>query len=206
MRFFNIVAAVALGLATAAHGRMQIMYLISILHNDREVTQSTTTSAPAAASTSASISQPPGGVFITALSAEPTAPESSVETSVPASSTAAMPQPPQPTAGSSSSSPLSPSNPYGFSNGTAPTNTSTTAGSKCSKEGQYNCQPDGQAYQRCAAGLWSVTMPVALGNPCKPGLADTFVLAQKRSSPGFVRRRRFVSDHRRGKRVSPRIG
>ncbi|PON22777.1 hypothetical protein TGAM01_v208257 [Trichoderma gamsii] len=193
MRFFNIVAAVALGLATAAHGRMQIMYLISIL-------------PPAAAPTSASISQPPGGVFITALSAEPTAPESSVETSVPASSTAAMPQPPQPTAGSSSSSPLSPSNPYGFSNGTAPTNTSTTAGSKCSKEGQYNCQPDGQAYQRCAAGLWSVTMPVALGNPCKPGLADTFVSAQKRSSPGFVRRRRFVSDHRRGKRVSPRIG
>ncbi|UKZ64516.1 uncharacterized protein TrAtP1_005732 [Trichoderma atroviride] len=217
MRFFNAASAIVLGLASVAHGHKQII--------DREVDQSASTSAPI----SASASHVPGGVFITTTSAEPTAPvtitvtvsssvsssssskqESSIATSVLASSADTVPhrQPPrkpQSTTSSSNSSPSSPSMPFRFSNGTAPTNSSTTAGSRCSREGQYNCQSDGQKYQRCAAGLWSIPMPVALGNPCQPGMADTFVSAQKRSSPGFVPRRRFVYEHRRGKRASSRM-
>ncbi|KAL7897845.1 hypothetical protein HDV63DRAFT_44172 [Trichoderma sp. SZMC 28014] len=204
MRFLNAVATIALGLAAAAHGHVQII--------DRDISQPVPTST--AAPTSASASQLPGGVYIGVPLAETTAPadvtssstdEYSVETSMPTSSAAAVSQP-QPTSGGTNFSPLTPSSPFSFSNGTASTNTSTAAGSKCSKEGQYNCQSDGKAYQRCAAGLWSIAMPVALGNPCKPGLADTFVSAQKRSSPGFARRRRFAYEYSRGKRASSRMG
>ncbi|KAK1254382.1 hypothetical protein MKX08_008377 [Trichoderma sp. CBMAI-0020] len=213
MRFFNAASAIVLGLATVAHGHIQMI--------DREIPQSTSTPTP----TSTFASQSPGGVFITVSSAEPTVAvtvtvtvsssvssfisskhKSSIATSAPASSAAAVSQPqPQPTTGSGNSRPSAPSIPFRFSNGTAPANSSTTAGSRCSKEGQYNCQSDGLKYQRCAAGLWSVPMPVALGNPCQPGMADTFVPAQKQSSSGFVPRRRFVYERRRGKRASSRM-
>ncbi|KAF2970506.1 hypothetical protein GQX73_g3045 [Xylaria multiplex] len=45
---------------------------------------------------------------------------------------------------------------------------SATSGA-CSPDGQYNCI-DGKTYQRCAAGTWSVAMPVAPG----PALADLY--------------------------------
>ncbi|KAI0542664.1 hypothetical protein GGR58DRAFT_496767 [Xylaria digitata] len=38
----------------------------------------------------------------------------------------------------------------------------------CTPDGLYNCI-DGKTYQRCAAGAWSVAMPVAPGTKCKPG-------------------------------------
>lgn len=170
--------------------------------NNRVAPPPAATSAPAPAPAPTSASQDPSGVFVTAPTAEPTAPadgtgssKPSAATSVAASSTAAVPQP-QPTAGSGNSSPSS------SSNGTVPANSSTTAGSKCSTEGQWNCLSGGKSYQRCAAGLWSISMPVAAGTSCKPGLGDSLVVAKKRSGSGFVPRRRFVYEQNHGKRVS----
>lgn len=175
--------------------------------NNRVAPPPAVTSAPAPAPAPTSASQGPSGVFVTAPTAEPTAPadgtsssKPSAATSVSASSAAAVPQP---TTGSGNSSPSSPSSP---SNGTLPASSSTTAGSKCSTEGQWNCLSGGKSYQRCAAGLWSISMPVAAGTSCKPGLGDSLVVAKKRSGSGFVPRRRFVYEQNHGKRVSSWMG
>jgi hypothetical protein len=150
------------------------------------------------AATSAPASKIPGGVFITTPTAEPTtlvkvtsASQPSVATpsqqsqqpsSAPAPTSAAAPKP-QPTGGSGTSSP---------SNGTG--TTSTAEGSTCSTEGQWSCESDGKAFQRCASGVWSASIPVAAGTSCQPGLSDSLAMGSKRGGSGFVRRRRFVSD------------
>ncbi|KAL7926623.1 hypothetical protein ACQKWADRAFT_145085 [Trichoderma austrokoningii] len=235
MRFIKTASAVVLGLASVAHSHRQMTppplpsrYDVKFpdpgngveRRDTLNIAEYTSDGAPPAgdssgspasalASAPTSASQAPGGVFITASSAEPTTPTDiasstklSVEASVPASSAATMPQP-QLTTGSGH---RSPSSPYSFSNGTVPTNSSTIAGSKCSTEGQWSCLSGGKTYQRCAAGLWTIALPVAPGTSCKPGLGDSLVLADKRSSSGFVPRRRFVYEHSRGKRVSSRMG
>lgn len=44
-------------------------------------------------------------------------------------------------------------------------------GSACSDEGQWNCM--GDSWQRCAAGVWTKTVPTADNIRCSPvGLAD----------------------------------
>ncbi|KAL6892300.1 hypothetical protein GGI43DRAFT_190939 [Trichoderma evansii] len=172
--------------------------------------QPAATSAPAPALAPTSASQAPGGVFVTAPPAKPTAPagatsssKPSVATSVSASSAAPVSQPqPQPTTGSGNSSPSSPSSASSPSTSPVPANSSTATGSKCSTEGQWNCLSDGKSFQRCAAGFWSVSMPVAAGTSCKPGLGDSLVMVKKRSSSGFAPRRRFIYEQNRGKRVS----
>ncbi|KAJ2901542.1 hypothetical protein MKZ38_001675 [Zalerion maritima] len=49
------------------------------------------------------------------------------------------------------------------------------AGSSCSEEGQWNCMTN--SWQRCAAAVWSVTMPCADGTTCSPsGLTYDFAV------------------------------
>lgn len=49
----------------------------------------------------------------------------------------------------------------------------------CDTEGQFNCI-DGTQYQQCASGQWSISMPVADGTQCTPGLSDNMNLASSR--------------------------
>ncbi|RKF60304.1 hypothetical protein OnM2_052057 [Erysiphe neolycopersici] len=53
-----------------------------------------------------------------------------------------------------------------------------SAGSQCSNEGAWNCI-DGNSYQRCASGTWSVIMPLAAGTKCNSITADHMVIEAK---------------------------
>lgn len=48
----------------------------------------------------------------------------------------------------------------------------------CSQDGAWNCV-DGTAFQRCASGLWSATVPLAGNQKCQPGVADTLVMVKR---------------------------
>ncbi|KAL7903901.1 hypothetical protein GGI35DRAFT_472791 [Trichoderma velutinum] len=53
---------------------------------------------------------------------------------------------------------------------------SMPVGSTCVTEGQWNCAPDGKHFQRCASGVWSVSIPMAAGTSCQPGTSDSFII------------------------------
>ncbi|KIW21148.1 hypothetical protein PV08_01728 [Exophiala spinifera] len=46
-----------------------------------------------------------------------------------------------------------------------------TQSGPCSVEGQWSCSADGSSFQRCSSGQWSVTMEMAAGMKCTPGLS-----------------------------------
>ncbi|UKZ51854.1 hypothetical protein TrVGV298_005619 [Trichoderma virens] len=169
------------------------------------------------APTSAPMPTVPGGVFITSPIGQPTqAPTqpttlvSVTSVSQPPAATSSGPQqtpsPPPVVATSasasapafaSSSAPASasaPAAPQPTNGGSKPPSGSTTAGTPCSAEGQWNCASDGKSFQRCASGAWSASIPVAPGTSCQPGTSDNLTLVKKRSDPGNVQRRRFVSE------------
>lgn len=49
--------------------------------------------------------------------------------------------------------------------------TGTQSGA-CSVEGQWSCSADGGSFQRCSSGEWSVTMEMAAGTKCTPGVSN----------------------------------
>lgn len=84
-----------------------------------------------------------------------------------------------------------------------PSSSSTTtgavvAGAACTPEGEWACAADGNSYQRCASGVWSVSMQMAAGTTCTPGVSDTLtenVTPAKRQS--FHERRSHRAYERR---------
>ncbi|KAJ9643663.1 hypothetical protein H2204_001808 [Knufia peltigerae] len=56
------------------------------------------------------------------------------------------------------------------SNSGASNETGTQSGA-CSVEGQWSCSADGSSFQRCSSGVWSVSMEMAAGMKCTPGLS-----------------------------------
>jgi hypothetical protein len=107
-----------------------------------------------------------GGVFATVA---PTAPAASTKAPI------AVPSP----------APAAPTSPAPVTSG------STTPGSQCSPEGQWNCM--GTSFQRCAAGTWSVVQQMAAGTVCTVGKSaslDMKAATKKRSV-------RFSSEHAR---------
>lgn len=47
--------------------------------------------------------------------------------------------------------------------------TASSPGAPCAQEGVWGCLPGGRTFRRCAAGRWSVAMPVAPGTYCVAG-------------------------------------
>ncbi|KAK4069862.1 CAZyme family AA11 [Trichoderma aggressivum f. europaeum] len=144
-------------------------------------------------------SKVPGGVFITIpvgqqppATAKPTT-IASLTSQAPAV-TSSQPKTSPPPAAATSAAPPAPQPTKPASGGSSPSNGAVTAGSACSSEGQWSCASDGKSFQRCASGMWSVSMPVAPGTSCQPGTSDSLTLVNKRSGSDFVRRRRFVSE------------
>jgi hypothetical protein len=58
-----------------------------------------------------------------------------------------------------------------------------TPGAACSSEGMWNCL--GTSYQRCAAGTWTVAMPMAPGTKCTVGQSMNLII-------GFASKKRDV--------------
>ncbi|EHK16770.1 uncharacterized protein TRIVIDRAFT_135791, partial [Trichoderma virens Gv29-8] len=127
------------------------------------------------APTSAPMPTVPGGVFITSPIGQPTQAPTQPTTLVSVTSVS------QPPAATSSGPQQTPSPPPPTNGGSKPPSGSTTAGTPCSAEGQWNCASDGKSFQRCASGAWSASIPVAPGTSCQPGTSDNLTLVKKRS-------------------------
>ena len=104
----------------------------------------------------------PGGVFIT-VSSEAAAVPTTLQTAT-------------------KTAPASPP----VNTGTPPvTGPSTGANSgACTNEGAWNCI-GGTAFQRCASGRWSATIPMAAGTSCSAGTSDRLVMSGRRSVRRF---------------------
>ncbi|RKF81899.1 hypothetical protein GcM3_030022 [Golovinomyces cichoracearum] len=64
---------------------------------------------------------------------------------------------------------------------------SIKAGDSCSNEGAWNCI-EGRSYQRCASGIWSVSMPLAQGTTCTVGKGENIkIVPVKRSTSRIPR-------------------
>ena len=118
-------------------------------------------SSPAASPNgSASATAASGGIFATgAASPSPAAPAATETVS------------PLPPAASSPSTPASSAAPPTAS--TPATSGAVVAGAACTPEGSWACAADGTSYQRCASGVWSVSMQMAAGTTCTPGTSMT---------------------------------
>jgi hypothetical protein len=127
-----------------------------------------TTSAASPAATSSS------GIFATGVASpaapaatETVSPVPAAASSVPASvasvpaSVASVP------AATASAAPAAASSTAPISSG------AVVAGAACTTEGAWACASDGASYQRCASGVWSVSMAMAAGTTCTPGTSMT---------------------------------
>ncbi|QSZ29324.1 hypothetical protein DSL72_003838 [Monilinia vaccinii-corymbosi] len=91
---------------------------------------------------------------------------------------------------SSSTASSTPTTSPSTSTPTSPTNKiSYTPGISCSSPGKWNCI-DGNTYQQCSSGIWSVIRGLAAGTECTMGQGDTFdvhalPLAYKRRRQGY---------------------
>lgn len=65
---------------------------------------------------------------------------------------------------------------------------STTAGSACTTEGEWNCV-GGSSFQRCASGVWSAVQALAAGTSCEAGVAANLKMITARSAGRFHQRR-----------------
>ncbi|KAK3344196.1 hypothetical protein B0T25DRAFT_320455 [Lasiosphaeria hispida] len=120
---------------------------------------------------------PQGGIFITIpTGSETAAPEPTASATKP-STTVEAPQP-APTTLQTATKTAPANAPVGTSSGSS--SGSNVAGTACSNEGAWNCI-GGTAFQRCASGQWSATIPMAAGTSCSPGTSDTLVMAGRRS-------------------------
>ena len=69
---------------------------------------------------------------------------------------------------------------------------------KCDTTGTWNCI-DGKSFQQCASGAWSVSMAMAAGTACKPGMSATLemvVLAKREVRFSNLHVRRHMGRHR----------
>lgn len=124
---------------------------------------SPTAAAPFGNGSATSTATATGGVFATgAASISPAAPAATETVSpIPAAASA-------PPASAASAAPATGST-------TAPTSSgAVVAGAACTPEGAWACSADGTSYQRCASGVWSVSMQMAAGTTCTPGTSMTF--------------------------------
>ncbi|KAI1471235.1 uncharacterized protein F4812DRAFT_171007 [Daldinia caldariorum] len=163
-------------------------------------------SAPSASSApaqqpSSAVEQPtqavpslPGGVFVTQPPASngeatptPAPTPSTLSTAIiPGTSAGASSAAPAPTPSSPAGSPVNPGTPT--SSAKTPTSTGGAgagAGAQsgaCSNEGAWACAADGSSFQRCAAGQWSQSIPMASGTKCTPGVSDSFQMGRARRS------------------------
>ncbi|RBR13486.1 uncharacterized protein FIESC28_08114 [Fusarium coffeatum] len=109
-------------------------------------TQKSTTKPP----TKATATKPPGGVFIT-VPTPTTTKKTTLKSTTRSTSTNVIPPAP-----------------------TKPARGLITPGTPCTPEGYWNCVKTGTAFQRCASGMWSVSMAVAPGTKCVPGQSMEF--------------------------------
>ncbi|CAG7558056.1 unnamed protein product [Fusarium equiseti] len=109
-------------------------------------TQKSTTKAP----TKTTTTKPPGGVFIT-VPTPTTTKKTTLKSTTRSTSTTIIPPAP-----------------------TKPAQGLITPGTRCTPEGYWNCVKTGTAFQRCASGMWSVSMAVAPGTRCVPGQSMEF--------------------------------
>lgn len=123
------------------------------------------TSAASSAGTAATSSS---GVFATgaASSAAPAATETISPIPAAASSTAPAVASSAPPSGATAA-------PAAASSAAPATSGAVVAGAACTPEGSWACAADGASYQRCASGVWSVSMEMAAGTTCTPGTSMT---------------------------------
>lgn len=139
--------------------------------NGAAAASSPTATAAAGAATSAASSAPAGAAPATSASAGVFATgAASISSAAPAAATETVS--PIPAAASSAPASAASAAPATASS-TAPTSGAVVAGQACTPEGSWACAADGASYQRCASGVWSVSMQMAAGTSCTPGTSMT---------------------------------
>lgn len=116
------------------------------------------------------------------------APAAPVDDSSPATSAAPVAPAPTPAA------PVAPADTPAPAGNASPGSTGVTSvlTGMCDTAGMWNCI-DGTSFQQCASGAWSVSMTMAAGTACKPGMSATLemvvpVKREVRFSNSHVRR------------------
>jgi hypothetical protein len=132
--------------------------------SDAEASSPTATAAAAAGSSSAGASSAGASSASAGIFATGTA-------SVPAAATETVS--PVPAAASSPPASVASAAPAAPSSSSTTTSGAVVAGAACTPEGEWACSADGTSYQRCASGVWSVSMEMAAGTSCTPGVSDT---------------------------------
>jgi hypothetical protein len=125
--------------------------------------------APTAASSAGAATTASSGVFATGAAPLSSAAPAATETVSPIPAAASSP----PAAASSPPASVASAAPAAASS-TAPISSgAVVAGAACTPEGAWACAADGASYQRCASGVWSVSMEMAAGTTCTPGTSMT---------------------------------